>query len=650
MKIYDIETYIDSTIIVFKEVGGKLYDVFVDSHLDYSNLRIPKCTIYPLKDVGNYVAKDPKLIGFNNQYFDNPILEKIIRGMISSEDIYKYSQGIINSKNRFYLDFRDNHLHFKYLDLLKINHYDNPARATSLKKLEFNYRKKRIADLPFGHETKLTKLVQLEDLIRYCCYDVDVTEDCFINSKEAISLRETLCSIYSGTNFMNLSNSKIGEELNLKDYCASTGRSPSEVKESKKIDANIEIAFKDCIPTLVQFKTEQLQKFLESLKSKVVRSTKEFKEKIEFHGTIYTFGQGGLHSEDPARIFRSSDKMILKDADISGQYPTEIIKRGLYPKHLSVEWSKNAEKKYLERINVHKPNSKTDPKAKAQSDAIKEQLNAGLYGKTNSEYSWQYDPVVTMKTTLGCQTTMMMLIEDLELNNIHVVSVNTDGIVCFFERSKLDTYYDILEKWKEKVGNSTLGDFEFTDYELLAQLSVNDYIAKSTKGEIKRKGSFLTYEDIKSGMWHKDSSGMIIPTALEKYFINGVPVEDTINNCNDIFEFCYGSKKQKAAKKGNFKWLISETQESGIISSYLSEDRFIRYYMGGKSTINKLYEDWEIKNLPTKGNPVTVAQYLKRSEIIRPGETNSPYKDLNKNFYIQEALEIIKTIENEKFY
>lgn len=154
----------------------------------------------------------------------------------------------------------------------------------------------------------------------------------------------------------------------------------------------------------------------------------------------------------------------------------------------------------------------------------------------------------------------------------------------------------------------------------------------------------MTYEDICSNNWHKDSSGMIIPLALQNYFINDIPVEDTINNCNNIFEFCYGSKKQKAAKKGDFKWLISEVQNSGMVSSYLSEDRFIRYYIGGKSTINKLYEDHEIKNLPTKGEPVTVCQYLRKEEIFS-GDINN-YPTLNKQFYIKEAKEIITKIEN----
>lgn len=645
MKISDGEFFKDCTVIVFKEQGKKEYDVFVGCNIDFSTLKIPKTNIYHLKDLKSYIITNKiNFVGYNNQYFDNQIYQKIINGMIIPEDIYNYSQGIINSKDKFHRDFYDNNLDFQYLDLLKINHYDNPARMTSLKKLEFNYRRKKILDLPFHHSQLVTKLSELEDTIRYCMEDVDTTEECYNYSLEAIKFRQDLSEKFNRPDFMNYSDGKIGEEINLIYYCEKTGENPNVVKREKPSYPNILINFKDCIPDYIKFKTSELDNLLNSVKSKTVTSTKGFKEQIELDGLIYTLGQGGIHSENLPAIYRSNEEYIIKDADINGMYPAEMIKRKLHPRHLSPVWASNLEQRYDERVNQYKPIAHKDPTAKMMSDVIKAILNIS-YGKTNSEFSWQYDPFVTMQTTLGGQFTLLMLVEKFILNNIKIISINTDGITVMLKRSNIDLYHRLCEEWILEVGSVKVGGLEFVDYDFIAFTSVNDYIAKTSKGKIKRKGSFMTYEDIKANNWHKDSSGMIISLALQEYYINNIPVENTINNCNNIFEFCYGTKKQKAPKQGDFKWLISEVGDTGIVTNSLSEDRFIRYYIGGTTTINKLYENGLIKNLSTKGEPVTVAQYIRREEIIKDGI--NMYKNLNKQFYINEANNIIKLINNE---
>lgn len=489
MHIFDGEFFYDCTVLVFKK--DKEYDVFISCNIPY-NFKVPKCRLHDIKDLKTFIKNNNKLIGFSNQYFDNPVLEKIIRGMYKPEDIYEYSQSLIKSKDRFRRDYWDNQLSFSYLDLLKINHYDNPARATSLKKLEFNYRRKKIADLPFHHSKAVTKENQLESIVRYCIEDVDTTEISFEKTKPLIALRQEIYEIYKSEflefNPMNMNDGAIGEALNLFHYCQLSGKERNSVKSYIPRYPSMTIHFKDCIPEYIDYKSLELKQFLNDLKNISVNSTKEFSKKIQVCDLIISLGQGGLHSEDSERIVRADSDFILLDADISGQYPSEIIKRGLFPRHLSEHWYKNAEEKYYQRVNLYKPNAKTDKKAAAMSDVIKAMLNSALYGKTNSEYSWQFDPLVTMKTTLGCQTEILMLVEDLYLKNIKTISINTDGILCHFEREKLETYHQVLKEWKEKVGNTTLGDFEFTEYDFIAQLSVNDYIAKTISGGIKRKG------------------------------------------------------------------------------------------------------------------------------------------------------------------
>jgi hypothetical protein len=538
-----------------------------------------------------------------------------------------------------------NNLDFQYLDLLKINHYDNPARMTSLKKLEFNYRRKKILDLPFHHSQTVTKLSELEDTIRYCMEDVDTTEECYEHSLEAIKFRQDLSEKFNRPDFMNYSDVKIGEELNLTSYCEFTGLNPNDVKRNIPSYPGLVINFRDCIPDYIKFNDPELIKVLEEFKNTSVRSTKGYKKEIIYKDNIITFGQGGIHNVAKPQIVKADENFKIITVDVGSQYPSNMIKRVLYPEHLGKAWVTNIENTYNERVNKYKPYAKTDPHAKNMSEVKKLQLNGGSYGKTNSEFSWQYDPRITMAITITCQLELMMLAEKLLEADFKLILKNTDGQEWLISRDKEQLFYDICNQWEIDTLNSEYGRLEYGEYKQLIIGSVNDYIGEDLKGNLKRKGSFMIYEDIKANNWHKDSSGMIISLALQEYYINNIPVEDTINNCNNIFEFCYGSKKQKAPKQGDFKWLISEVGDTGIVTNSLSEDRFIRYYIGGTTTINKLYEGGIIKNLPTKGEPVTVAQYIRREEIIKDGI--NMYKNLNKQFYINEANNIIKTINNE---
>ena len=68
---------------------------------------------------------------------------------------------------------------------------------------------------------------------------------------------------------------------------------------------------------------------------------------------------------------------LNRDIQSKAQYPSNIIKRNLYPRHLSNLWSSNIKNTYLKRVNEYKPLAKTDPIMAALSDAAKLQMNGG---------------------------------------------------------------------------------------------------------------------------------------------------------------------------------------------------------------------------------------------------------------------------------
>ena len=60
------------------------------------------------------------------------------------------------------------------LDLFKLNHFDNKAKSTSLKMIEFNSRSPNIEDLPFPVGTYLQN-EQMSTLVEYCFHDIKET-------------------------------------------------------------------------------------------------------------------------------------------------------------------------------------------------------------------------------------------------------------------------------------------------------------------------------------------------------------------------------------------------------------------------------------------------------------------------------------------
>lgn len=215
-------------------------------------------------------------------------------------------------------------------------------------------------------------------------------------------------------------------------------------------------------------------------------------------------------------------------------YPNAIRKRVLYPLHLGIEWWEGYQKyieKRIEAKNLYKTTK--EKKYQAIQETYKLALNGGSFGKTGEETSWQYCQFTNKRITIGSQIDLLMLIEMLELKGIPIMSANTDGIVCLFDKSLNDIYYQVCKEWETIVGNDTLGQLEYQEYTKLVQLSVNDYLAVTQEGKVKQKGDFMTDFEL-----HKNKSFKIIPIALVNYFAHNIPIEETITKHTNIFDFC----------------------------------------------------------------------------------------------------------------
>ncbi|MGH2622235.1 MAG: hypothetical protein ACRDE7_01075, partial [Sphingobacterium sp.] len=145
---------------------------------------------------------------------------------------------------------------------------------------------------------------------------------------------------------------------------------------------------------------------------------------------------------------------------------------------------------------------------------------------------------------------------------------------------------------------------------------VNNYVEIQENGEVKHKGRYSFNREIT-----QNPSALIVPKAVSKYFVEGVPVEKTIRECKDIFDFCIRAK----ATRGWHHELGHETQQ-----------KTLRYYVSANGDkLSKVHEDGRRIGIQASSK-VT----LHNKHILR-----SMYEyDINYAFYIGEARKIIEQI------
>ena len=240
-----------------------------------------------------------RLVGFNNIGFDYPIIHVIIedaiqakklgdnyRFMIDPANIYQLVQKQIKSfsGNGFGNTIKSDDERIKQVDLFKIHHFDNKAKSTSLKMLEFNMRSDNIEDLPFPVGKVLTD-DEIDVLIKYNISDVMRTLDFYNESLSAIRFRTELSEKY-GVDFTNHNDTKVGKdyfitelEKSIPGSCYKKTHYGRKVQQTKRKIININ----ECLFDYYDFKDPAFQSVLNWFKGQCSTETKVGFSDIEEH-------------------------------------------------------------------------------------------------------------------------------------------------------------------------------------------------------------------------------------------------------------------------------------------------------------------------------------------------------------------------------
>lgn len=554
-----------------------------------------------------------RLIGFNNVGYDYPVLHYLIMSPDISlmiwykkvqRDIFNNRKGTIWSNQRKVFQ----------IDLFRINHYDNVARSASLKWLEFTKRWYKVQDLPIPPD-QLINEHQMDELIEYCWNDVDFTFELAQDCWSAVTFRENMSEVL-GRSVMDYSDVKLGEFLNQKKYEELSGRLFKEFREERTYRKKFHM--KDIIPDNIEFKTPVMKRFLEEIRQRefidskddvfrydIVLSDdgdfigyhrrykadtpailqKQFEKEWGQHNTMITFAKGGLHSVDMPKLVDRKKDWTLVEKDVGSMYPRFTVVNKVFPKHLGEQWNEGISNAYDYRVDTLKPKMKELEYGSEEYNKVDDEqavyklaMNGGGFGKLGSEYSWQYDPLAKYQVTMGCELSLLMLIEEFVMVGIKIVSVNTDGVVIHYPNDMQSEVDRIHKEWEKK----TQFLLEDTFYNKLVFSSVNDYIAVIVNPEtdevskVKYKGDFEVNKEP-----HKNNSQRVVAIALSEYFVNEVSPNDIIGNLGytfnnegkdeqvSIYDYCIGRKKTKNCEY----WLVSGGKAKML------KDKVIRFFV-----------------------------------------------------------------------
>lgn len=587
--IYDIEVYPNFFCVTFL-FEHELYTFEISSRKN------------DIKKLQNFIKNVKGLVGFNNLDYDEKILAYVLDPDLMyvsniNEAIYKFNEDVIERKA---LNLKTN---IRQLDLYKLWHFNNKARATSLKKLQIAMRSEDVRDLPYPPGTYLDESV-FDDVIEYNIHDCLETEKFYNHpeTKEKLKLRKDLSKKYKVL-LSNHSDSSIGETVMLKEYCRITNKNEKKVSSLKGEYKDYKLS--DIIDYRIKFESKELNNLLNNLKKEKISTFEEIK--FIFDDLKLTVAKGGLHSDnDP--FYLTNEKYILKDLDAGSYYPHLLLLLEAYPKHLGREFL-IVLKELVDRRLIAK--SKDDFESKLEAASLKITVNS-IYGKLKDEYSFLYDPYSLYKVTINGQLLLLMLAEKLKKLG-KIIYANTDGLT-----------YKILpeiEEEFEKITNDFFQSYnipvEYESFKLMALRDCNNFIFQTISGKIKKKGKlFVTDRE-----FHKDHSMVIVSKAIENYFIHKIPVEKTISECNNIYDFCMMTKFNKSA------------------DGYL-------LHLNYEEKINKNF-----RYIISKSGPVLLKKYHDgRKEYIWKGYNVEPFNyyhefnNINYNFYIHQANKIINTI------
>lgn len=595
---------------------------------------------------------DGYFVTFNGIHYDQVVLNGIIREWkkFSVLPVHEFTRQVKEISNMVIEDNHDRIKFYKWhkskfisLDLfLYWSKLLRVSKKISLKSLAIHLGWDEIQELPYEHTKYLSK-EEMDVVKRYNTRnDLGVLEKLFEEMKEEIRLRHYIEQEY-GLECWSKDAPKICSEYLLDKFCNKTYKEEdgpfhlykSSIRKSRYIPQPFKIG--EYLPP-VKFKTP----FFEKLYEDFCDGDRTFYRRLPFNkydtSIVLLPSVGGIHSENDDQVWKSDEDWVIVDADIASLYPTLLDEYKLIRPELTIVLEEYLQLK-KDRITAKREGNKIKDKF------LKLCLN-GFTGIADQDVSWVYSPEYLVALRVLGQLIQLRFIEDLTLvDGIKVFFTNTDGTCCLVRKDRLD-YYHQVAKAIEKEFRVT---WEFTKNSKMVFVNTNAYlsiieesymldddaniIGHKVKRDIKRKGLFKLMYDEKGNReipLGDSINELIIPNALNLYFTQNVPLEESISNPEKygfhIYDYC---KSNKVGKDYN---VIYDGKKVQNLNRY--------YFARNKPYLFKAKKGKTTQEHMNVGEGVTI--FNKYEE--------KPWEEYNINYayYIAKARKIVNEVTKQE--
>lgn len=491
--IYDCEVFKHDWIVVFKDSKTGTYTVI---HNDNEALKMA-------------INNEDIYIGFNSKHYDRYII-KAIAADFTPEEVKKLNDYIMGGGQGWeYPPLQEFYFNFNNIDIR-----DDMQQTLSLKSIEGHLGlpiKESNVDFNIAHS--LSK-EELKEVINYCKYDVDSTE-------KIVNLREDYLKTKA-----NLGK-RAGIDV-VKAMAMTNAKLTAQMLGAKYVERNDgrEYVYPDNLDKSVI--PNEILEFFDTIHDKDISDEDLFKTSLEIviGDMPCTYAWGGVHGSQTKYYEESTDTRVIQNRDVSSLYPTII-----------------EEYQYLSRnvadANLYYQMRKDRIAAKHSGDKqlskdLKLPLNT-VSGAQENKFNELYDPLPTRSLRISGQLFLTVLTMRLlnACKSIKLLNLNTDGLMYSVSKDELPLVDEICTTWE----NETRFELETDEISKVWIKDVNNLLLIKTNGSVKTVGGYLNYGISEKGAWSINNNMIIVKKALIEYFVNGIPIEDTVNSCKDILDF-----------------------------------------------------------------------------------------------------------------
>ncbi len=493
--VYDIEVFQFDWIACAYDISANQWH---DFHNDNAGMRV--------------FLGQPDVIfcGYNNKHYDNHIGKAIACGADNAL-VKEINDFIIVQERQGWEHYflRKNRFWFDSFDLM-----DDTQVGTSLKHIEAHLGVSiEETEVDFAIDRPLTP-EELEKTVKYCRWDV-------WNTAKLLTLRKNYldCKIDLGRR-CGLTAAKALYMTNARLTATYLGATRVERYDGRQYEYPSNLR-KEIIP-------REIRAFFEQIWDMSIPDSELFTRKLDIviGGCPCTYAWGGVHGSLTQYYEESTGARVIQNRDVSSLYPSLLIKYHYISRNCA-DPSK-FERTYDERIAAkHRKDKKT-------AATLKNPLNV-TSGAMDQPTNDLYDPRNARSMRISGQLFLTELVIELltECLTLKLLNFNTDGLMYSVDRSELPKVDAICAAWELR----TRFELETDHIKKVYIKDVNNLLFVDDADHVKTVGGYLNHGIAEKGAWKINNDFTIVKDAVIAYFAHGTPVEETINQCNDILQF-----------------------------------------------------------------------------------------------------------------